>query len=78
MLGGLRRSVAQGVAPAEREIVCIDGKATRGTKYENDRNPDIVSCHTGLTLATKLYEKKSNEIKSVPRFWTRLIFKAVL
>lgn len=62
-------------APAEREIVCIDGKETRGTEYENGRNPDIISaysCHTGLTLATDLCDKKSNEIKSVPRLLDKI------
>ncbi len=25
------------------DIICIDGKAMKGTTYENGRNPDIVS-----------------------------------
>ena len=53
-----------------REIICIDGKAERGTVQENGRNPDIVSAYsfnTGLTLATEACQEKSNEIKAVPR-----------
>lgn len=54
----------------DREIICIDGKAERGTVQENGRNPDIVSAYsfnTGLTLATEACQEKSNEIKAVPR-----------
>ncbi len=39
-----------------REIICVDGKAERGTVLENGRNPDIVSAYsfnTGITLATE-------------------------
>lgn len=53
----------------EPEIICVDGKAARGTLYENGRSPDIVSAYSprlGLTLATDACEEKSNEIKSVP------------
>ncbi|MDE5877134.1 MAG: ISAs1 family transposase [Muribaculaceae bacterium] len=52
-----------------REIICIDGKAERGTVQGNGRNPDIVSAYsynTGITLATEACKEKSNEIKSVP------------
>ncbi|MDD6228178.1 MAG: ISAs1 family transposase [Bacteroidales bacterium] len=52
-----------------REVICIDGKAERGTVQENGRNPDIVSAYsfnTGLTLATEACQEKSNEIKAVP------------
>lgn len=52
------------------EIICIDGKALRGTVQGNGRNPDIVSAYspfTGLTLSTEACEEKSNEIKAVPR-----------
>ena len=52
-----------------REIICIDGKAERGTVQENGRNPDIVSAYsynTGITLATEACKEKSNEIKAVP------------
>lgn len=52
------------------EIICIDGKAERGTVQENGRNPDIVSAYsfnTGITLATEACQEKSNEIKAVPR-----------
>ena len=51
------------------EIICIDGKAERGTVLENGRNPDIVSAYsfnTGITLATEACREKSNEIKAVP------------
>ena len=51
------------------EIICIDGKALRGTLQENGRNPDIVSAYsfnTGMTLATEACQEKSNEIKAVP------------
>lgn len=51
------------------EIICIDGKAERGTVQENGRSPDIVSAYsfnTGITLATEACQKKSNEIKAVP------------
>ena len=52
------------------DIICIDGKAMRGTVLENGRNPDIVSAYSlkgGVTLATDMCEEKSNEITSVPR-----------
>lgn len=51
------------------EIICIDGKALRGTVQANGRNPDIVSAYsfnTGITLATEACREKSNEIKAVP------------
>lgn len=51
------------------EIICVDGKAERGTVQENGRNPDIVSAYsptTGITLATETCQEKSNEIKAVP------------
>lgn len=51
------------------EIICIDGKAERGTVQENGRNPDIVSAYSfnnGITLATEACQEKSNEIKAVP------------
>lgn len=57
------------------DIICIDGKALRGTLQENGRNPDIVSAYspfTGLTLATEACEEKSNEIKAVPRLIDKL------
>lgn len=53
----------------DREIVCVDGKAERGTVQGNGRNPDIVSAYsfnTGITLATEACREKSNEIKAVP------------
>ena len=53
----------------QQEIICIDGKAMRGTIQENGRNPDIVSAYsfsTGITLATEACQEKSNEIKAVP------------
>lgn len=51
------------------EIICIDGKAMRGTVQKNGRNPDIVSAYSpisGITLATEACQEKSNEIKAVP------------
>lgn len=53
-----------------REIICIDGKAERGTVQENGRNPDIVSAYsfnTGISLATEACQEKSNEIKAIPQ-----------
>lgn len=57
------------------EIICIDGKAERGTVQENGRNPDIVSAYsfnTGITLATVACQEKSNEIKTVPQLIEKL------
>lgn len=56
-------------ACARMEMICIDGKAMRGTVQDNGRNPDIVSAYspsTGITLATEACAEKSNEIKAVP------------
>lgn len=53
----------------DREIVCVDSKAERGTVQENGRNPDIVSAYSfnaGITVATEACQEKSNEIKAVP------------
>lgn len=53
----------------DKEIICVDGKAERGTVQENGRNPDIVSAYsynTGITIATEACQEKSNEIKAVP------------
>lgn len=53
-----------------KEIICVDGKAERGTVQDNGRSPDIVSAYsynTGITLATEACGEKSNEIKAVPR-----------
>lgn len=58
-----------------KEIICIDGKAERGTVLENGRNPDIVSAYsfnTGITLAAEACDEKSNEIKAVPRLIDKL------
>ena len=52
------------------KIICVDGKAERGTVLENGRNPDIVSAYslnTGIIPATEACQEKSNEIKAVPR-----------
>lgn len=57
------------------EIICIDGKAERGTVLDDGRNPDIVPAYsydTGITLATEICEEKSNEIKAVPRLLDKL------
>lgn len=54
----------------DKEIICVDGKAERGTIQPNGRSPDIVSAYspsTGIILATEACEEKSNEIKAVPR-----------
>ncbi len=43
-------------ADCGKEIICVDGKAERGTVLENGRNTDIVSAYsfnTGITLATE-------------------------
>lgn len=51
------------------EIICIDGKAQRGTVQDNGRSPDIVSAYspaTGIVLATEACQEKSNEITAVP------------
>lgn len=56
-------------ADSGKEIICVDGKAERGTVLENGRNPDIVSAYsfnTGITLATEACQEKSNEIKAIP------------
>ena len=56
-------------ADGDKEIICVDGKAERGTTQDNGRNPDIVSAYsynTGITLATESCSEKSNEIKAVP------------
>ena len=53
----------------DKEIVCVDGKAERGTVQENGRSPDIVSAYsfnTGITIATEACNEKSNGIKAVP------------
>ena len=57
-------------AEGAKEIICVDGKAERGTVLDNGRNPDIVSAYsynTAITLATEACREKSNEIKAVPR-----------
>ena len=54
----------------DKEIICVDGKAERGTVLDNGRNPDIVSAYSynaGITLATEACQEKSNEIKAIPR-----------
>lgn len=58
-----------------REIICVDGKAERGTVLENGRNPDIESAYsfnTGITLAIEACQEKSNEIKAVPQLIDKL------
>ncbi|EJW89753.1 hypothetical protein EVA_22140, partial [gut metagenome] len=44
------------LSKTDNEIICVDGKAERGTMLDNGRNPDIVSAYsynTGITLATE-------------------------
>lgn len=63
------------ISDSATDIICIDGKAMRGTLYDNGRNPDIVSAYSlrsGFTLATDICKEKSNEIKSVPRLLDKL------
>lgn len=45
---------------SDTEIICIDGKAMRGTVYENGRNPDIVSAirSVGESLWPRTYAKR--------------------
>lgn len=50
------------ISACATDIICIDGKAMRGTLYDNGRNPDIVfaySLGSGLTLATDVWKEKS-------------------
>lgn len=63
------------------EIICVDGKAMRGTVQSNGRNPDIVSAYslfTGLTLATEACREKSNEIKAIPLLIDKIGIKGKL
>ena len=62
------------ISASATDIICIDGKAMRGTLYENGHNPDIVSAYSlgsGFTLTTNAC-KKENEIKYVPRLLDKL------
>lgn len=57
------------------DIICIDGKAMKGTVYENGRNPDIVSAFStkaAFTIATDICQKKSNEITAAPRLLDKI------
>lgn len=66
------------LADNELKIISIDGKATRGTTNENGRNPDILSAfdvNTGITLATEMCEKKSNELKAAPKLLAKVPLK---
>lgn len=57
------------------EIICVDGKAQRGTVLSNGRNPYTVSAYVpalGITLATEAYLQKSNEIKATPRLLDKI------
>lgn len=60
---------------AGMDIICVDGKAMRGTVLADGSSPDIVSAYspsTGITLATEACQEKSNEIKAVPRLIDRI------
>ncbi len=60
------------------DIICMDGKAMRGTCFENGRNPDIVSAYsstTGITLATEACQEKSNEILAGPKLLDQMDIK---
>lgn len=57
------------IAEITIEIICLDGKAERGTVLENGRNPINVSAFspfTGQTLASEVCQEKSNEITALP------------
>ena len=57
------------------EIICVDGKALRGTVLAGGSSPDIVSAYspsTDITLATEACHEKSNEIKAVPGLIDRI------
>ncbi len=65
----------QELAEGVTDIICMDGKAERGTVYDNGRNPDIVSAYssaTGLTLATEACPEKGNEIVAGPKLLDKL------
>lgn len=57
------------------DIICVDGKAMRGTTQNDGRSPDIVSAYSsnvGITLATEACMEKSNEITAVPALLDRI------
>ena len=57
------------------DIICVDGKAMRGTLLQNGRNPDIVSAYSfnaGITLVTEACQEKSNEITAIPLLLDKL------
>ena len=61
-------------AEGDKEIICVDGKAERGTVLDNGRSPDIVSAYsynTGITLATEACRR-------TPRCWARWSATTVL
>ena len=58
-----------------RDIICVDGKAMRGTLLQNGRNPDIVPAYlfnAGITLITEACREKSNEITAIPQLLDKL------
>lgn len=60
---------------SDNEIICVDGKAQRGTVQENGRNPDNVSAYSynvQITLATEACKEKSNEITAIPALLDKL------
>lgn len=62
-------------ARPDPDVVCIDGKAMRGTVQQNGRSPDVVSAYSpasGITLATEACQEKSNEITAVPKLLDKL------
>lgn len=74
-LSAFSESFRKEIRKSEMEIICVDGKAMKGTVYDNGRNPDIVSAYSaeaGITLATDVCEEKSNEIRSVPKLLDKL------
>lgn len=61
-------------------IICIDGKAMRGTSYENGHNPDIVSAYSlqsGFTLATISVRRKAMKSNPSQGYWISWIFPGV-
>ena len=60
------------------KVVAIDGKCMRGTLQENGKTPDILGAYSpsdGLTLATEMCEKKSNEITAAPKLIDKIDLK---
>ncbi len=51
---------------SDSDVICVDGKAMRGTVQKNGRRRDVVSAYSptsGITLATEACQEKSNEME---------------